>query len=207
MKTLILIDGENFVHKLVKVLTGNGLIKERKDLKAYNLVKLLQMLLPEHNLKEAQINYYAAKVRLVKEPAALRRKTAEMARWNSYWASNLANQGIAYIKSGNLQVRDSKLCTHCSKKSLVLQEKGVDVRLAVDMVSGASKQTRVILLSSDSDIAPAVLAAKQKGSKVTYIGFDFAMNLGLSAAADLTRSITPQLVQQAFKSTFGKKKV
>jgi uncharacterized LabA/DUF88 family protein len=201
MKTVILIDGENFVHKLVKVLVENKLITGRSQLEKYDVMALLELVLQDYDVKNAQVNYYAARVHQVSKPKALLKKTTAMVRWNSYWVPQLANRGIKYIKAGNLQVRDSKVCAHCGRKSLVLQEKGVDVRLAVDMISEASNNTKIVLLSSDSDIAPAIVAARKKGAEITYLGFDFGMNLGLSAEANTTRSIIPKQVVDIFKKS------
>lgn len=60
-------------------------------------------------------------------------------------------------------------------------EKGVDVKIAVDIVAGAYKNEfdTVILISSDSDLVPAVHEVKAKGKRVEYIGFSHSPSLAL----------------------------
>ena len=52
-------------------------------------------------------------------------------------------------------------------------EKGVDVHLAVDILVGAYEKLyeRIILVSSDTDLIPAIEKAKEKGVTVEYVGF------------------------------------
>ncbi len=52
-------------------------------------------------------------------------------------------------------------------------EKGVDVQLAVDILIGAYEDLydRAILISSDTDLIPAIQKVKQLGKQIEYIGF------------------------------------
>jgi uncharacterized LabA/DUF88 family protein len=53
-------------------------------------------------------------------------------------------------------------------------EKGVDVRIATDIVKGALKNEYQFfyVISSDSDILPAIEAAMSVGKKVIYVAFE-----------------------------------
>jgi uncharacterized LabA/DUF88 family protein len=53
-------------------------------------------------------------------------------------------------------------------------EKGVDVRIATDIVRGALKNEYQFfyVISSDSDILPAIETAMAVGKKVTYVAFE-----------------------------------
>ena len=53
------------------------------------------------------------------------------------------------------------------------REKGVDVHIAIDMLVAAYENLcdRIILVSSDTDLEPAIWKAKQKGKVVEYVGF------------------------------------
>lgn len=64
-----------------------------------------------------------------------------------------------------------------------VHEKGVDVNMAVDIVSGAlkDKYDHFILVSSDTDLLPAILMAKEAGKKVDYIGFSHQPSLAMVA--------------------------
>jgi len=57
--------------------------------------------------------------------------------------------------------------------SNVWKEKGVDVKIAVDILTLAQMDNcqSIILLSSDSDLLPAVKKAQNAGKSVEYIGF------------------------------------
>jgi uncharacterized LabA/DUF88 family protein len=65
---------------------------------------------------------------------------------------------------------------------LVFKEKGVDVRIAVDMVCVAcdKKAYEIILGSSDSDLQPAVSETRSRGVKCVYLGFESSPNKDLS---------------------------
>src|SRR3989339_205772 len=53
-------------------------------------------------------------------------------------------------------------------------EKGVDVQIAVDIVRGAIKNEYDIcyLISSDTDLLPAIQTAKDEGKNIIYVGFE-----------------------------------
>jgi len=59
------------------------------------------------------------------------------------------------------------------KSNNVFHEKGVDVQLAVDMLEASYEDLcdRVILVSSDTDLKPAVKKVVSKGKIVEYVGF------------------------------------
>lgn len=54
------------------------------------------------------------------------------------------------------------------------EEKGVDVKLAIDMITLAleEKIDTAILISSDTDLIPAVLTLKRKGISTRYVGLE-----------------------------------
>ena len=58
-------------------------------------------------------------------------------------------------------------------KTDVYHEKGVDVLIAVDMLVAAYENLcdKIILISSDTDLLPAIDKAKALGKVVEYIGF------------------------------------
>lgn len=80
--------------------------------------------------------------------------------------------------SGN--VRPQKIIVN-RKSKIIFKEKGVDVKIAVDLVTAAydKKVKTVILCSSDSDLQPAVREIKNRGVKVIYLGFEIGPNKGL----------------------------
>jgi uncharacterized LabA/DUF88 family protein len=55
----------------------------------------------------------------------------------------------------------------------VFEEKGVDIDLAVDMLTGAfeDRYDTAILVSSDGDFKPVVQAVQRRGKRVEYVFF------------------------------------
>lgn len=70
-----------------------------------------------------------------------------------------------------------------------IREKGTDVHIAVDIVADAFENAydTVILISSDTDLIPAIQYAKKKGKKIEYVGFSHAPSFGMQKYA--TRSL------------------
>lgn len=80
-------------------------------------------------------------------------------------------------------------------------EKGVDVRLAVEMIRYArqDKYDIAYLLSSDTDLVPAVEEVRSFGKKVQYVGIPKGQSYGLTRAADDVRLLRPEEIQQFFE--------
>ncbi len=69
-----------------------------------------------------------------------------------------------------------------------IREKGVDVKIAVDLVTGAYEDTydTAVIVSSDTDLIPAIKHVLQKGKKVEYVGFSTRPSLGMSKECSLS---------------------
>ena len=82
-----------------------------------------------------------------------------------------------------------------------VHEKGVDVNIAIDIVSGAlkDKYDHCLLVSSDTDLLPAVLMAKEAGKKVDYIGFSHQASLAMVANCSESRLLTREDLEQFIK--------
>ncbi len=80
------------------------------------------------------------------------------------------------------------------KSDGVFHEKGVDVKIAVDLLVGAYEDTydRVVLISSDTDLIPVIEKVKSLGKKVEYIGFSHKPSYGLIKSASETRLLTKE---------------
>jgi len=78
--------------------------------------------------------------------------------------------------------------TSNGKKILVFKEKGVDVKIAVDMVSSScdKKTKEIILASSDSDLQPAIKEVRARKIMCVYLGFESQPNKGLSYSTNRT---------------------
>lgn len=88
-------------------------------------------------------------------------------------------------KSRDLYAQQQKLFYNLEKQKIKIckgfmlfsngafHEKGVDVRIAIEMLRGALKNEfeECYLVSSDSDLLPAVFDAKKAKKKIIYVGF------------------------------------
>ncbi len=71
-------------------------------------------------------------------------------------------------------------------------EKGVDVQLAIDMLVGAyeNQYDTAIMISSDTDLLPAVKKVRQLHKTVEYIGFIHQPSIALKNQASSSRLLT-----------------
>ena len=88
------------------------------------------------------------------------------------------------------------------KIASVFKEKGVDVKIAVDMVSLScdKKVKQIILGSSDSDLQPAIKEAKDRNVSCIYLGFESSYNKGLAYTTDRTILVRNSEVLQGMLS-------
>lgn len=84
------------------------------------------------------------------------------------------------------------------KNDGVFHEKGVDVKIAVDLLVGAYENMydTAILVSSDTDLIPAIQKIKHLGKEVEYIGFSHKPSYGLIKNATETRLLTKNDIKE-----------
>lgn len=80
---------------------------------------------------------------------------------------------------------------HIRQIGKIFTEKGVDVRIAIDLLEGAyeNRYDRAILISSDGDLAPAVEMVTRKGKKVEVVGFEHKTSYALMQRANVYHSV------------------
>lgn len=73
-------------------------------------------------------------------------------------------------------------------ETLTFKEKGVDVKLAVDMITLACNKEleTAIIGSSDSDLQPAIRELRKRGVERIYLGFENSPNKGLTFTTNRT---------------------
>ncbi len=78
------------------------------------------------------------------------------------------------------------------------REKGTDVKIATDLLIGAVDDLydTAILVSSDTDLIPALKYVRYKKKKVEYVGFSHAPSLGIQKHADISRLLLPSDVHK-----------
>lgn len=176
MNIILFIDGENFLHKVKDVLIDRKIDTYKVDLSKFNFNFLLKKSLEEYNIQKKI--FYAAKLHFHPDT---KDKSAKLILFQRYLKTHLEKQGFIFLISGN--VRSQKI-----GNKVVFREKGVDVKIAVDLVSLAcdKKIKTAILCSSDSDLQPAVEELKKRKVDVVYLGFELNPNKGLTYTTNRT---------------------
>jgi uncharacterized LabA/DUF88 family protein len=129
--------------------------------------------------KLSYIGYYVGVVRDTKRTRD-HEKTLELLRNQQKLFEQLRHQGVSIVK-GYLLERDGTYF-----------EKGVDVRLAIDIVTMAQARSydAGVVISSDTDLIPAIQAAQGLKREIVYVGFEHQPSLALIRQADRSRLIT-----------------
>lgn len=179
-KTALYIDGENLKHYLKTVLKNAGIKDNKINLENFDYSALFHQVLKGVHITEKQ--YYSAKIRFHADNAE---KSRQLILKQRIQKSNLEKSGIKVIVGGNVRPQEVRVN---GRKKIIFHEKGVDVKIAVDLVSNAcdKKVDTVILCSSDSDLQPAVKEIKSRGIEIIYLGFENNPNKGLSYTTDRT---------------------
>ena len=192
MKTVLLIDGENFKGKIRSVFKDAG--KGKPLWHEYNFKGLLDKVLEGINI-DRKIFYFAR----IKEHDASKEKSKQLIDEQRLLKTHLEKQGFAVVLSGRVrgQFEDGEK----GKRVLVFKEKGVDVKIAVDMVSlSCDKKVKQILLgSSDSDLQPAIKEVRDRKVGCLYVGFETQPNKGISFTTTKTILIRDSEVLDAEK--------
>jgi uncharacterized LabA/DUF88 family protein len=181
-KAFVFIDGNNFYFKL-KELTSQ--LDGKFSLLDFNFRAFSEWLVKPNNLIE--IHYYLGVVS--------RRK-------NDNRSEELyANQQRLFrkLQRQNIIIVLGQLIRHPDK---IYHEKGVDVRLAVEMIRFAreDKYDQAYLVSSDTDLVPAIEEVQSFSKIVQYIGTPKGQSFGLSKAADDVRLLRPEEIKQFFQN-------
>lgn len=189
-KCVLFIDGENFLHKVEEVLKKENINKKKTDLAFINLSKLLKE--PLKGLTVTRKIFYVSRIRYNEET---KKKSLELISFQRKLRNNLVSCGFEFIIAGN--VRSQKV-----NGKIFFREKGVDVKIAVDLVALAcdKKLETAILCSSDSDLQPAIFELKKRKTEVIYLGFEANPNKGLSYTTNRTILIRDHEVIEACKN-------
>jgi len=179
-ETILFIDGENFLHKVEDVLKKEDAKIKKGDLSKINLNFLLKKTLEKY--KVTRKIFYAAKLHFHQKT---KKKSVELILFQRYLKTNLQKQGFEFLIAGNVRGQE---VTVDGKTKVIFREKGVDVKIAVDLVAMSADKVikTAILCSSDSDLQPAVEEARKRGVEVVYLGFGLQPNKGLMYTTNTT---------------------
>jgi uncharacterized LabA/DUF88 family protein len=102
---------------------------------------------------------------------------------------NLRKYGFKYVLGYLLKAGD------------VYHEKGVDVQIAVDMMEAAYEDLcdRIIIISSDTDLAPAIAKARAKGKIVEYVGFSHKPSVAMVSFCTESTLLKKEDLERLFK--------
>ena len=171
-RVFIIIDGSNFYHRL-------------KELKLFNLLsfdyeKFSQFLLGKRNT--AVKKYYIGAIREERNNS----KSKELMRGQRILTGKLQKYGWK-IEFG-----------HMLKNNNAYHEKGVDVLMATDLLIGAYENLydTAILISSDTDLIPALAKVRLMKKKIEYIGFSHKPSYGLITHSNIRRLLTENDIKQ-----------
>lgn len=200
MKVVVYIDGQNFLYKASDVLINAGKIQEKQELHTFSFRTLVESLLDE---QDTEIRFYGTKIKRRKSPPEtehIAEKSIAMLDSQRKLRNCLNKQGVIFIESGKLKLRDGDLCKECGAQEKHFQEKGVDVRIAVDMLLDAHKEEdqKFVLISSDTDLLPAIQNVIARGKEVTYVGFSDKLTKALVTNATETQIIRDSEIIDAF---------
>ncbi len=155
-RCIILIDGSNFYFKLRDL----GL----HQLLTFDFARFIKLLCTQRQI--IQVIYYVGAVR-TDGTERVQRMFIQQRKLLAHLRKHSVTYSLGYLM----------------KTDGALQEKGVDVNIAVDMLVAAYEDRcdRIILVSSDTDLIPAIKKAQQKGKIVEYIGFSHKRSMALLA--------------------------
>ena len=166
-RVAIYFDGSNFYHKL----KSNQI--NIKNISRFDYREFSKWLARERKIVSCR--YYVGVVRAKEGDTR-----AQMLRKNQqkFFAHLTSKKQGFVVKRGDLIKNGG--CYH---------EKGVDVKIAVDLLVGAYENIfdTAILVSSDNDLVPAIKKVKSLGKQVEYIGFSHQPSFALQKNATLSR--------------------
>lgn len=166
-KCIILIDGSNFYFKLKDL----GLHKDPY----FDFSGFAKTLAGKDKIIQA--TYYVGAVRT--DGSSFTQKLfSKQRRLLSHLKKHRFTYSLGYLLKSNNK----------------FHEKGVDVNIAVDMLVATYEDLcdSIILVSSDTDLLPAIKKAKEKGKNVQYIGFSHQPSLAMVANCTESKLLTKE---------------
>ncbi|QQG42411.1 MAG: NYN domain-containing protein [Candidatus Giovannonibacteria bacterium] len=170
-RIFIIIDGNNFYHRLKELKLTNLL--------SFDYEKITRFLVGRRFLMSK--NYYIGAIREEHNNP----KSKELMTGQQKLTGILQRDGWI-VKFGHMLKTDG------------YHEKGVDVQIAVDLLIGAYENLydTAILVSSDTDLIPALAKVRSMKKKVEYIGFSHKPSYGLITHSDIRRLLTKEDINQ-----------
>ncbi len=178
-RVVVFLDGGNFYHRLKDPEIA------LKQLLTFDYKRFAEWL--AYGRQIIDCIYYVALVR--KEVGNT--KSEELVKDQQKLFANLQKQNWK-IKTGYMMKHDEDY-----------KEKGVDVKLAVDILDMAyqDKYDTAIIVSSDTDLMPGIIRAKELGKKIEYVGFSHRPSFAMQRYTNLSRLLSKIELEQFFPKT------
>lgn len=179
-RTYVFIDGGNFYFKLKSLLSESG---KRESILRFDFSGFFQAFSCADELIE--IRYYVGAIKQQNGNEKSEKMYADQQRL------------LAKLREQKVVIILGQLIQHPDK---TYHEKGVDVRLAVEMIRFArqDKYDTACLVSSDTDLVPAVEEVRSFGKNVQYIGIAKGQSYGLSKASNDVRLLRFEDIEPFF---------
>lgn len=177
MKTYVYIDGGNLYH----ILKNCGFASSDYDFHGF-----VKSLLGKDD-QLLGVRYYIGQVKRVQGNP----KSESIYSAQQRFFEKLKQKGFSIIR-GEI---------HHNKG--IFYEKGVDVKIAIDLVEGAyeNRYEKAILITSDSDLAPAAAMVNQKKKEIVNIGFKERKSIALFRCSSAYQELDKKYLQQFCPST------
>lgn len=176
-RIIIFIDGSNHYH-IVKDMFNN---KNKPN--KFDFPKFIKEIVGERKL--IRVYYYTAPLDRKKDEQTYMKQQRFFSKLR-----NIPNFKLILCRMQKVKI-DGKT---------IYQVKEDDIHLAVDMVKLAYNNAydTAILVSSDGDFAPAVLAVKEVGKNIENVGFETKFSYHLKQECDKFRKLTKREVSKFF---------
>lgn len=164
-RCIVLIDGSNFYFKLKDL--------ELQKLMDFNFSGFAKWLTKDYEIVGGA--YYIGKIR-TDGSSKSKRMLANQQKLFAHLKKHKFKYSLGYLlKSGGK-----------------FHEKGVDVNIAVDILVATYEDLcdHIILVSSDTDLLPAIKKAIEKGKSIEYIGFSHQPSIAMVANCSKSRLLT-----------------
>ncbi|OGZ24255.1 MAG: hypothetical protein A2896_00190 [Candidatus Nealsonbacteria bacterium RIFCSPLOWO2_01_FULL_43_32] len=179
----VFIDGGNFYFKLKELASE---LDGKHSLIDFNFRGFSEWLVKPNELSE--VRYYLGIVKRERNNSKSEKLYADQQRL------------IGKLQQQNINITFGHVIRHPDKTH---HEKGVDVRLAVEMIRFAreNKYDIAYLVSSDTDLVAAVEEVQAFGKKVQYVGIFKGQSYGLSSVTDDVRLLRAEEMRQFFSNS------
>jgi len=194
-KIALFIDGENLRHYVESIIQENGYRKEDYSMLDIDFNKMFSG--PLNRLVVSKKIYYSGKIQFVQETEKISNFLIEKQR---SLKAKIEKQGFTFLIAGKVR---PQIVSKNGKEKIIFKEKGVDVRIAVDLIKTSVDKNfqTIILCCSDSDLQPAIKEARLRGLKIIYLGYENIPNKGITYTTDKTILIRNSEIIEALDKT------